>query len=100
MVFTAAQTLAFFTQAAQMAIPVATNNAMADESIVQVQDFADLDEEAMKLVVAYLRKPGDHIPHPQAGLRLSSVLKLRGRPWKSAKTMRLKYQRFPGLFPS
>ena len=66
MVFTGAQTLAFFTNAAQMAIPQATYQAMANENIVNVQDLVELDEEAMKLVVAYLRKPGDHIPHPQA----------------------------------
>ena len=64
MVFTAAQTAAFFTGANQMAIPNETVAALVNEGITSVDDLIDFDKDSLLQVAESLRKPGDRIPNP------------------------------------
>ena len=66
MVLTAAQTTAFFENAAQMGIPHATVVQMASEGIATVDDLADFDKDALKQLAENLRKPPGRIPDPNA----------------------------------
>ena len=57
MVLTNNQTLAFFTEDTQMAIPAATVAQLATEGIVTVDDLAEFDSEGLKTIVDNLRRP-------------------------------------------
>ena len=57
MVLTAAQTNAFFTQAAQMGIPAATVNQLAIEGIATVDDLVDFDKDTIEQMANNLRRP-------------------------------------------
>jgi hypothetical protein len=52
MVFTAAQTAAFFEQADQMCIPRPTVNQLAVEGIVTVQDLEEFDDDSLDTLSA------------------------------------------------
>ena len=67
MVFTTAQTVAFFENANQMAIPRATVLELANEGIVTVADLVDFDKESFKQIADNLRRPGGRIPDPTPG---------------------------------
>jgi hypothetical protein len=64
MVFTAAQTAAFFEQADQMCIPRPTVNQLAVEGIVTVQDLEEFDDDSLDTLSANLRKPAGTMPDP------------------------------------
>lgn len=66
MVFTNAQTTAFFQDANQMAIPARTVTQLATEGIVTVDDLGEFDAEDFKQIVDNLRKP-PRIPNPDGG---------------------------------
>ena len=59
-----AQNLTFFTNADQMALPVATFEQLANEGITTVNDLLGFDKETFKQVVDNLRNPGGRIPNP------------------------------------
>ena len=64
MVFTAAQTTAFFEDADQMALPHETRQRLAVEGLTAVTDLQDFDDDTFKQLVENLRKPGGTIPDP------------------------------------
>ena len=64
MVLTAAQTTAFFTDAAQMALAAATHAQIQVEGITQVSDLAELDDDGFDTLTANLRKPVGRVPDP------------------------------------
>ena len=57
MVLTAAQTTAFFENAAQMAIPNATVLELANEGINTVDNLAEFDKETIDQIASNLRRP-------------------------------------------
>ena len=67
MVFTNVQTVAFFENANQMAIPRATVAELANEGIVTVANHADFDNESLKQIADNLHRPGGQIPDPTPG---------------------------------
>jgi hypothetical protein len=58
MPLTAAQTTAFFQDAAQMSIPNPTVVQLRDEGITIVDDLLDFDKETIEQIAANLRRPG------------------------------------------
>ena len=64
MVLTNAQTSAFFQDADQMAIPVATVLQLQSEGITTVQDLADFDKDSLVQIADNLRRPGGRILDP------------------------------------
>ena len=74
MVLTAAQINAFFTDAAQMAIPAATFMQLQHEGIANVGDLSEFDRETFKQVVDNLRSPGGRIPNPDHGAPPGSTI--------------------------
>ena len=64
MVLTAGQSLAFFTGAGSMAIPVATYQQLANEGIVTPDDLLDFDKDSIEQIAKNLRSPSDRIPNP------------------------------------
>ena len=64
MVFTAAQTTAFFTSPARMGVPAATYDQLQVEGITSVNDLAEFDSDAFKQLTESLRRPGGRIPDP------------------------------------
>jgi len=64
MVFPAAQTNAFFRDNDQIGLPVTTENALANEGLVSVEDLADFDEALFKQIAENLRRPTGPIPNP------------------------------------
>jgi hypothetical protein len=67
MPLTAAQTTAFFQDAAQMSIPNPTVVQLRDEGITIVDDLSDFDKETIEQIAANLRRPGGRIPDPNPG---------------------------------
>ena len=64
MVLTNAQILAFFTNANQMALPIATVTKLAEEGILSPSDLSEFDEKAMGQIADNLRRPGGRIVDP------------------------------------
>ena len=62
MVFTNAQTIAFFEDPLQMGIPNATRLQLATEGIVTVDDLEEFDEGNLKQITENLRRPPGRIP--------------------------------------
>jgi hypothetical protein len=62
MVFTLAQTTAFFQEPNQMTIPAATRAQLATEGIVNVDDLAEFDAENLKQIADNLRRPSGRVP--------------------------------------
>ena len=67
MVFTANQTTAFFTSAAQMGIPARTRTQLEEEGITNVEDLIEFDEAALKQIAENLCRPNGREPAPNAG---------------------------------
>ena len=57
MVLTQGQTTAFFENAAQMAIPNAAVNELANEGINAVDDLAEFDKDTIDQIASNLRRP-------------------------------------------
>jgi hypothetical protein len=64
MVFTQAQTTAFFEAANQMGIPPDTREQLEFEGIETVSDLSDFDKDTLTQVADNLRRPGGRIPNP------------------------------------
>ena len=64
MVYTAAQTTAFFESPDQMRIPHATMVQMQEERIQSIADLADFEMDPLQQLADNLRKPGGRIPDP------------------------------------
>ena len=64
MVLTAAQTAAFFEDAAQMGIPHVTVLQLQLEGISTVDDLADFDKDSLQQLADNLRRPGGRVPDP------------------------------------
>jgi hypothetical protein len=64
MVFTQAQTTAFFEAADQMGIPHDTREQLEFEGIESVSDLSDFDKDTLTQVADNLRRPGGRIPNP------------------------------------
>lgn len=64
MVFDAAQTASFFTDADQMALPQTTLLGLLDEGIQEPSDLGEFHDEDLKQVANNLRKPSGTIPNP------------------------------------
>jgi hypothetical protein len=64
MVFTMAQTTAFFESADQMGIPANTRAQLVNEGIEDVSDLLDFDKDTLVQVADNLRRPGGRIPNP------------------------------------
>ena len=62
MVFTVAQTTAFFEDAAQMGIPNATRIQLQVEGIDAVSDLSEFDSEDLKQIADNLRRPSGRVP--------------------------------------
>lgn len=62
MVFTAAQTTAFFENPGQMAIPAATRAQLQTEGIISVDDLSEFDNDNLKQISENLRRPSGRIP--------------------------------------
>ena len=77
MVFTNAQTTAFFTDAAQMGVPVATYNELANEGITTVLSLQDFDEKLLKEVRENLRRPSGMMPDPNNPPGVNNVIPQR-----------------------
>src|SRR4051812_38687613 len=67
MVLTAAQTTAFFEQAAQMGIPHATVVKLGEEGIDTFDDLVNFDKETIKQIADNLRRPAGRVPDPNPG---------------------------------
>ena len=74
MVFTAAQTTAFFENANQMALPHATRIRIREEGLTEVGDLEEFDDDTFKQLVENLRKPGGTIPDPNAAAAAGAVI--------------------------
>ena len=64
MVLTAAQTIAFFEENAQMGIPHNTVIQLQNEGIAMVDDLADFNKHSLSQLVDNLRNPGGQVPDP------------------------------------
>ena len=64
MVFTIAQTTAFFEAADQMGIPGDTRVQLGEEGIEAVSDLSDFDKDTLTQVADNLRQPGGRIANP------------------------------------
>jgi hypothetical protein len=64
MVFTIAQTTAFFEGVDQMGIPAETRLQLANEGIDDVSHLADFHKDTLTQVADNLRQPGGRIPNP------------------------------------
>ena len=74
MVFTAAQTTAFFEGVNQMVIPHDTMGALANEGIIAVQDLLDFNKDSIAQIADNMRKPGDRIANPDPGAPPGSTI--------------------------
>ena len=72
MPLTNAQTVAFFTNGAQMGIPANTFAQLENEGITTPNDLIDFDDTALKQLAENLRRPGGQVPidpaDPAAGM--------------------------------
>ena len=64
MVWTNAQTTAFFTANDQMALPNRTYEKLADEGITAASDLIDFTSESIKEIASNLRRPNTRNPDP------------------------------------
>ncbi len=64
---TAAQTTAFFQDAAQMGIPNVTVVQLQEEGIDTVDDLAEFDKDTIEQMTANLHRPAGRIPDPNPG---------------------------------
>jgi hypothetical protein len=71
---TAAQTTAFFEDAAQMGIPNATVVQLQEEGIDTVDDLVDFDKSTIEQIAANLRRPAGRIPDPNPGAAAGATI--------------------------
>ena len=64
MVFTQAQTRAFFEEANQTGIPVRTIEQLVNEGITNVGDLEEFDKDSIKQIAENLRRPGGRMADP------------------------------------
>jgi len=64
MVLTVAQTLSFFENSNQMAIPHATALQIVNEIIVTVGDLSDFGKDMISQIDDNLRRPGSRVANP------------------------------------
>jgi hypothetical protein len=64
MPLTAAQTMGFFEQDAQMGIPNQTVVQLQQEGITMVDDLIDFDKDTMEQIAFNLQRPAGRIPDP------------------------------------
>ena len=74
MVFTAAQTTAFFEHADQMGIPHVTMVQLQAEEITSVSDLADFNKDSLQQLADNLRCPGGCIPDPNPAAQPGSTI--------------------------
>jgi hypothetical protein len=74
MPLTAAQTTAFFENAAQMGIPHATVIQLQDEGISTVDDLADFDKDTIEQIAANLRRPAGRVPDPNPAAAVGATI--------------------------
>jgi hypothetical protein len=67
MVFTAAQSTAFFEDAAQMGIPHDTVIQLQTEGLMSPNDLSEFDDDAIVQIALNLRRPTGRIPDPNPG---------------------------------
>ena len=75
MVFTAAQTTAFFTDPSQMALPRATRDAIGEEGLNDIDDLVEFDSDSMKQITDNLRRPGGRIPDPDPTAAVGATIR-------------------------
>jgi hypothetical protein len=73
MVFTNAQTTAFFTDPAQMALPDETYDQLAAEGITTVDDLSEFVDDDIKQITENLRRPAGRVPIDPANLALGTM---------------------------
>ena len=73
-VWTAAQTSAFFTGADQMGLPADTYAQIQSEGIITVEDLSEFDDDSFKQIADNLRRPSGHIPDPPPGAAAGSTI--------------------------
>lgn len=74
MVLTAAQTLAFFEDDAQMGIPHDTVAQLRNEGITTVGDLADFDKDTLQQLADNLRRPGGRVADPNPGAAAGATI--------------------------
>ena len=74
MVFTASQTVSFFEDADQMAIPHATVLQLLHEGIDTASDLSEFDMKSLKQIADNLRRPGGRIADPSPGARAGATV--------------------------
>ena len=74
MLFTAAHTTAFFTEAGQLAITLDTRVKLATEGLKTVDDLDEFDDKSLKQITDNLRRPGGHIPDPNPGAAYGATI--------------------------
>ena len=89
MPLTAAQTSAFFEDAAQMGIPNATVVQLQVEGIVTVDDLKEFDKDTMEQVTANLRRPPGRVPDPNPGAAAGATIATPPFPYGAKSQQRL-----------
>jgi hypothetical protein len=64
MVFTNAQTTAFFEAIDQMGLTAPTRDQLQTEGLITVGDLEEFDVDDLKQIAANLRRPSGRVPHP------------------------------------
>jgi hypothetical protein len=89
MPLTAAQTTAFFQDAAQMGIPNETVVQLQAEGIDTVDDLAEFDKDTIEQIAANLRRPAGRIPDPSPGAAAGATIATPPFPLGAKAQMRL-----------
>ena len=74
MVVTANQTTPFFTEPGQMALPVNTRLAIAQEGLEDLDDLVEFDGESLNQITKNLRSPGGRVPDPDPNADVGSMI--------------------------
>ena len=90
MVITAAQTTAFFTEPAQMALPFATRVAIAQEGLEDIADLVEFDEGSLKQITDNLRRPGGRVPDPDPNAAAGATIPTPAFVFGAKSQLRLK----------
>ena len=90
MVFIATQTIAFFTEAGQLAITLDTCVQLATEGLETVDDFAEFDDESLNQIIDNIRRPGGGILDPNPGAATGATIPTPSFVFGSKSQLRLK----------
>ena len=90
MVITAAQTTAFFTEPAQMALPAATHVAIAQEGLEDLADLVKFYERSLKKITENLRRPGGRVPDPDPNAAAGATILTSAFVFGANSQLRLK----------